>query len=79
MPTITYEVETRCFNCGEEQDTTLPRNHALSPYNPPDGYVSCYYNKYREKFIEKKCINCKEAMLIPVHLWDVIIARAYES
>lgn len=79
MPTINYEVETRCFNCGDEQDTQLPRNHSLTPYDPVAGVLSSYFNKYRTKLILKRCWNCKEPKLIPIHLWDEIVGRVYET
>lgn len=79
MPTLNYEVETQCFNCGEVQDTEVPRNHSFIPFDPATKVLSSYFNKYRSKMIFKKCWNCREAKLIPVHLWDEILGRVYES
>lgn len=88
MPTLTYEIQTRCFNCGEIQNTKMMRNHSLIPYDPVKRESSHYLRLKTKrdrtilsqyKYIDKRCDNCREAQLIPLHLWDASVRRVYEK
>lgn len=92
MPTLKYKVQTRCWNCGEIQHTEMMKNHALVPADPAKDEAS-YYLRLKPKAersetnlwisnyktIFKRCENCREAALIPLHLWDATVRRMYEQ
>jgi hypothetical protein len=86
MPTLKYKVQTRCWNCGEIQHTELMKNHALVPAVPDKGEASYYLRNKpkaeqtlvsKQKTVFKRCENCREPDLIPLHLWDATVRRIY--
>lgn len=88
MPTLKYKVQTRCWNCGEIQHTEMMKNHSLVPADPSKDACSYYeralpnaeQNLIRHsKMIFKRCVNCREPQLIPLHLWDATVRRVYEK
>lgn len=88
MPTLKYKVQTRCWNCGEVQHTEMMKNHTLVPADPTRETAS-YYLRLKpkaernlvssHKTVFKRCENCREPDLIPLHLWDATVRRVYEK
>lgn len=88
MPTLKYKVQTRCWNCGEIQQTEMMKNHSLVPADPVENKMS-YYERalpkaqqtlvVKTKIVAKRCENCREPDLIPLHLWDATVRRVYEK
>lgn len=88
MPTLKYKVQTRCWNCGEIQHTEMMKNHALVPAIPDENKASHYLRALPKaeqtqisttKIVFKRCENCREPDLIPLHLWDATVRRIYEK
>jgi len=88
MPTLKYKVQTRCWNCGEVQHTEMMNNHALIPADPIENTASHYVGALPKaeqtlisttKIVFKRCNNCREPDLIPLHLWDATVRRVYDK
>ncbi len=68
MPTLTYDIDLECANCGEEQEHTLPVGSPFIPYSKnrftviESGYHKSY-GKAKHKTI-KRCTHCRTAMLV---------------
>lgn len=86
MPTLKYKIQTRCWNCGEIQHTEMMKNHSLVPADPIEKTGSHYERALpkaernlirHSKIVFKRCENCREPDLIPLHLWDATLRRVY--
>lgn len=74
MPTLTYDIDLECANCGEEQEHKLPLGSAFIAYEKIGQFLSGEpviiesgyhknYNKDKHKTI-KRCTHCRTAMLV---------------
>lgn len=76
MPTLNYEIDVRCDNCGNEQTEKLPVGSPFQAYGetstlPKYGYgmvnqQSGYRKNYGkdDHFTTKRCKKCRTAMLV---------------